>query len=65
MFACALALRAGWNDAKVERLLAGCSQYAAIASIADCVPLLRGTRTLARLKELAAENKAKSHLEGK
>ena len=49
MFAWALALRAGWNDAKVERLLSGCSQYAAIASIADCVPLLRGTRTLARL----------------
>ena len=43
MFAWALALRAGWNDAKVERLLSGCSQYAAIASIADCVPLLRGT----------------------
>src|SRR5260370_32389239 len=49
MFAWALALSAGWNDAKVERLLSGCSQYAAIASIADCVPLLRGTRTLARL----------------
>jgi single-stranded DNA-specific DHH superfamily exonuclease len=28
MFAWALALRAGWNDAKVERLLSGCSQYA-------------------------------------
>jgi single-stranded-DNA-specific exonuclease len=49
MFAWALALRAGWNDAKVERLLSGCSQYAAIASIADCVPLLNSTRTLARL----------------
>jgi single-stranded-DNA-specific exonuclease len=49
MFAWALALKAGWNDTKVERLLAGCSQYAAIASIADCVPLLHGTRTLARL----------------
>ena len=49
MFAWALALKAGWNDTKVERLLSGCSQYAAIASIADCVPLLRGTRTLARL----------------
>jgi single-stranded-DNA-specific exonuclease len=49
MFAWALALRAGWNDTKVERLLSGCSQYAAIASIADCVPLLDGTRTLARL----------------
>jgi single-stranded-DNA-specific exonuclease len=49
MFAWALALSAGWNDAKVERLLSGCSQYVAIASIADCVPLLHGTRTLARL----------------
>lgn len=49
MFAWALALRAGWNDAKVESLLSGCSQYAAIASIADCVPLLHGTRTLTRL----------------
>jgi single-stranded-DNA-specific exonuclease len=49
MFAWALALKAGWNDAKVERLLSGCSQYAAIASIADCVPLLHGTRTLAKL----------------
>jgi len=49
MFAWALALKAGWNDTKVERLLSGCSQYAAIASIADCVPLLDGTRTLTRL----------------
>jgi single-stranded-DNA-specific exonuclease len=49
MFAWALALKAGWNDTKVEHLLSGCSQYAAIASIADCVPLLDGTRTLARL----------------
>ncbi len=49
MFAWALALKAGWNDTKVEHLLSGCSQYAAIASIADCVPLLKGTRTLARL----------------
>ena len=49
MFAWALMLKAGWNDTKVERLLSGCSQYAAIASIADCVPLLDGTRTLARL----------------
>jgi single-stranded-DNA-specific exonuclease len=49
MFAWALALKAGWNDTKVEHLLSGCSQYAAIASIADCVPLLNGTRTLARL----------------
>jgi single-stranded-DNA-specific exonuclease len=49
MFAWALALKAGWNDTRVDRLLSGCSQYATIASIADCVPLLDGTRTLARL----------------
>jgi len=49
IFAWALALKAGWSDTKVERLLSGCSQYAAIASIADCVPLLDSTRTLARL----------------
>jgi hypothetical protein len=49
MFAWALAARAGWDDTRLERLLEGCSQYAAIASIADCVPLLNGTRTLARV----------------
>jgi len=49
MFAWALALKAGWSDGKTDRLLAGCSQYAAIASIADCVPLLDNTRTLVRL----------------
>jgi single-stranded-DNA-specific exonuclease len=49
IFAWGLALKAGWRDTRVERLLLGCSQYAAIASIADCVPLLNGTRTLARL----------------
>jgi single-stranded-DNA-specific exonuclease len=48
MFAWALALKAGWNDSKIELLLSGCSQYAAIASIADCMPLLHGTQTLAR-----------------
>lgn len=49
IFAWALALKAGWNEPRVERLLLGCSQYAAIASIADCVPLIGATRTLARL----------------
>jgi single-stranded-DNA-specific exonuclease len=49
IFAWALALKAGWKDTKVERLLSGCSPYAAISSIADCVPLLNGTRTLSRL----------------
>ena len=59
LFAMALALRAGWKDERVERLRASLSQFAAIASVADCVPLQKGTRTLARLgmRELArAEN---------
>jgi single-stranded-DNA-specific exonuclease len=54
-----LARRAGWKDERVERLQAAMSQYAAIASVADCVPLRNGTRTLARLgmRDLArAEN---------
>ena len=49
MVAWALTLRAGWRDAGVERVIERASQYAAIASIADCVPLLGSTRTLARL----------------
>jgi single-stranded-DNA-specific exonuclease len=49
LFAWALAQRAGWSDDRLQRLLSGISQYAAIASIADCVPLLNGTRTLTRL----------------
>jgi len=59
LFAMALAQRAGWKDERVERLRAAMSQYAAIASVADCVPLQNGTRTLTRLgmHELArAEN---------
>lgn len=59
LFAMALALRAGWKEERVERLQAAMSQFAAIASVADCVPLQRGTRTLARLgmREFArAEN---------
>jgi single-stranded-DNA-specific exonuclease len=49
LFAWSLALRAGWADNRIETLLENLSQYAAIASVADCVPLLGGTRTLARL----------------
>jgi len=49
LFAMTLALRAGWKDERVERLQAAMSQYAAIASVADCVPLQNGTRILARL----------------
>ena len=49
MVAWALTQRAGWKDSGVERLIERASQYAAIASIADCVPLLGSTRTLARL----------------
>jgi single-stranded-DNA-specific exonuclease len=59
LFAMTLALRAGWKDERVDRLRAAVSRYAAIASVADCVPLRNGTRTLARLglRELArAEN---------
>jgi len=59
LFGVTLALRAGWKDERVERLQATMSQYAAIASVADCVALQKGTRTLARLgmRELArAEN---------
>jgi len=48
-FAMALALRAGWKEERVERLQVAMSQYAAIASVADCVSLQNGTRTLARL----------------
>ncbi|MGH9604671.1 MAG: single-stranded-DNA-specific exonuclease RecJ [Terracidiphilus sp.] len=49
LFAWALAQRAGWVEKRTERLLSAVGQYAAIASIADCVPLLHGSRTLARL----------------
>jgi len=59
LFAMTLAQRARWKDERVERLQAAMGQYAAIASVADCVPLQNGTRTLARLgmRELArAEN---------
>jgi len=59
LFAKNLALRASWKDERVERLQAAMGQYAAIASVADCVPLQNATRTLARLgmRELArAEN---------
>lgn len=49
LFAMTLTLRAGWKAERVERLRAAMSQYAAIASVADCVPLQNGTRTLARL----------------
>ena len=49
LFAWSLALRAGWSDNRIEKLLENLSQYAAIASVADCVPLLGETRTLARL----------------
>jgi single-stranded-DNA-specific exonuclease len=49
LFAWSLAARSGWADNRIEKLLEDLSQYAAIASVADCVPLLGGTRTLARL----------------
>jgi single-stranded-DNA-specific exonuclease len=49
LFAIALARCAGWKDKRVDGLQSAVSQYAAIASVADCVPLQKGTRTLARL----------------
>jgi single-stranded-DNA-specific exonuclease len=49
LFAWALASRFRWADNIIERLLEDLSQYAAIASVADCVPLRGGTRTLAKL----------------
>jgi single-stranded-DNA-specific exonuclease len=49
LFAWSLALRAGWADNRIEGLLEDLSRYATIASVADCVPLLGGTRILARL----------------
>ena len=49
LFAWSLAERSDWPDNRIERLLEDLSQYAAIASIADCVPLLAGTRILARI----------------
>ncbi len=55
LFAIALSRRAGCKDKRIESLQSAVSQYAAIASVADCVPLQNGTRTLARLgmRELA------------
>jgi single-stranded DNA-specific DHH superfamily exonuclease len=55
------------KDGRVERLQVAMSQYAAIASVADCVPLQNGTRTLASLgmHELArAENCGRRELLG-
>jgi len=49
LFAIALARRADWKDKRIESMQSAVSQYAAIASVADCVPLQSGTRTLARL----------------
>jgi single-stranded-DNA-specific exonuclease len=49
LFAIALARRADWKDKRIESMQSAVSQYAAIASIADCVPLQNGTRKLARL----------------
>jgi len=49
LFAIALARRADWKDKRIEGMQTAMSQYAAIASIADCVPLQNGTRKIARL----------------
>jgi len=49
MFAIGLALKAGWNNASLEKLIAGTTIYGSIASIADCVPLQGKTRLLTKL----------------
>jgi single-stranded-DNA-specific exonuclease len=49
MFMIGMAMRARWNERSVERLIEGASLCAAVASIADCVPLLGRTRILTKL----------------
>jgi single-stranded-DNA-specific exonuclease len=49
MFVTGMAMRAGWTANAIEKLIEGASLYAAVASIADCVPLLGKTRILTKL----------------
>jgi single-stranded-DNA-specific exonuclease len=49
MFVIGMAMRAEWKESAIERLIEGVSVYAAVASIADCVPLLGKTRILTKL----------------
>jgi single-stranded-DNA-specific exonuclease len=49
MFMIGMAVRTGWSENAIERLTEGASLYAAVASIADCVPLLGKTRILTKL----------------
>jgi single-stranded-DNA-specific exonuclease len=49
MFMIGMAVRAGWTGNAIEKLIEGTSLYAAVASIADCVPLLGRTRVLTKL----------------
>ena len=51
----ALLTQAKWQQSKREEVLSSLCAYAAIASIADCVPLMGPTRTITRLglRELA------------
>jgi single-stranded-DNA-specific exonuclease len=49
MFVIGMAERVGWTESAIEKLIEGASLYAALASIADCVPLLGKTRTLTKL----------------
>jgi single-stranded-DNA-specific exonuclease len=44
-----MAMRTSWTESAIERLIEGASLYAAVASIADCVPLLGRTRILTKL----------------
>jgi single-stranded-DNA-specific exonuclease len=49
MFMIGMAMRAGWTGNAIEKLIEGTSLYAAVASIADCIPLLGKTRILTKL----------------
>jgi single-stranded-DNA-specific exonuclease len=49
MFMTGMAERVGWTGNAIEKLIEGTSLYAAVASVADCVPLLGKTRTLTKL----------------
>jgi single-stranded-DNA-specific exonuclease len=49
MFMIGMAMRAGCAGNAIEKLIEGTSLYAAVASIADCVPLLGRTRVITKL----------------
>jgi single-stranded DNA-specific DHH superfamily exonuclease len=49
MFVIGMAMRTSWTESAIEKLIEGASLYAAVASIADCVPLLGKTRVITKL----------------